>query len=833
VNNLDGAIARRLLGILATPEASPARPAIEAGLRIGKYDCERLLGQGGGGEVWLARDRELGRPVALKFLRSAGLEELERFRREAQTAARLAHPNIAAVYEVGDHAGLPFIAMQFVPGRTVDALGPKDRKLALRLVRDAALAVDHAHRSGVIHRDLKPGNLMVEDGTSRLYVLDFGLARESQPSQDLTGTGRLLGTPAYLSPEQARGGGATTSSDVWALGATLYTLWAGRPPFVGKDLYDLLRRIVEEEPIPLRKLDPRTGADLETLTLTCLEKDPARRYPSAAALAEDLSRLLEGEAIRARPPTVLHRLGRILRRRAAIVGVGAGGLLLAAGVALWTIPRWIAETRARERAAQARLEELERADRARPHLEAGRRILEQAALRRRERDHLAEDLARLGQEAVREFDRALAASSDLPEALLGKSKGLELQGQGPSAMATLDRLIRVSPGFATAYLDRVRLLLPTYEGLRHRSDGGPSPEDDASRSLRRRIEADLGQVERLTAEVSEQELARGTLSFSTGDYAQAARELGQYVRSAPADPVGQYLLGHALYHLNRHAEAIVPLSKALEADTRMEAAWRTRALSRKATGDRSGAMADLNRALEILPIPEGYWNRGVLKQEDGDLEGAVRDYDRLLELSPEEAKALTNRGTALSELGRTSEALASYTRALDVAERHPGPLSSEAMKRALQGRSQILRDRKDFKGSREDLERLVGLEPQYATGWSERGLTKAFQGDVDGALEDFERAVRLDGSLRVARFNRACINLSKHRVPEALDDFDRLVSADPRDPEYYFRRSETRFAAGDRAGSIEDLRSALKVAGPQWPHRRTAREVLDDLEKGR
>jgi serine/threonine protein kinase len=190
--------------------------------RIGKYELVELLGEGGMGQVWKARDTDLGRWVAVKLLKNPEPEERARFRREAETAARLSHPNIAAVYEAGD----TFIAMQLIDGRTLAAMPRGDpRTLALR-VRDAALAAHHAHRQGVIHRDIKPANIMIESaGGGRVFVTDFGLARGMTVDSRLSASGVVVGTPAYMSPEQARGAPLDARTDVYSLGATLYDAW--------------------------------------------------------------------------------------------------------------------------------------------------------------------------------------------------------------------------------------------------------------------------------------------------------------------------------------------------------------------------------------------------------------------------------------------------------------------------------------------------------------------------------------------------------------------------------------------------------------------------------
>jgi predicted Ser/Thr protein kinase len=269
-----------------------------------KYETAILLGKGAMGEVYKAFDPVLQRFVALKYLRKDDPGLAERLLREARLQARVEHEMVCKVYEVGTDEGRPFIAMQFIEGRTLEqaaadmTLGEK-----MQVVRDVAEAVHAAHETGLIHRDLKPQNIMVErraDGTWRPHVLDFGLARESEAS-GLTASGAIVGTPPYMAPEQARGDlpGLDRRTDVYALGAVLYRLVTGRPPFEGGHL-DVAMRVIHTEPVPPRRVDPTLPVDIEAIVLKCLEKDRDRRYPTAQALARDLQRFLDGEAVEAR-----------------------------------------------------------------------------------------------------------------------------------------------------------------------------------------------------------------------------------------------------------------------------------------------------------------------------------------------------------------------------------------------------------------------------------------------------------------------------------------------------------------------------------------------------
>jgi hypothetical protein len=299
------------------------------------------------GVVYKARQLSAGRLVALKLHLGGALAsaaDLARFRAEAESAAALDHPCIVPVYEVDTLAGLPFFSMKLVEGGALaDRITElrQDRRAAIALLARVARAVHCAHQHGVIHRDLKPGNILLDaDGTP--MVADFGLARKTTGEGQLTQTGAILGTPAYMAPEQARGEkGLTTAADTYSLGAILYELLTGRPPFQAATALDTVLQVLERDPEPPRHLDPTIDRDLEAICLKCLHKQVGERYGSAEALADDLDRWLRGEPTTARPPSAWQLARLWLRRNFAAAGWTAA-LGLAGGL-LSSLVMWCAE----------------------------------------------------------------------------------------------------------------------------------------------------------------------------------------------------------------------------------------------------------------------------------------------------------------------------------------------------------------------------------------------------------------------------------------------------------------------------------------------------------
>jgi tRNA A-37 threonylcarbamoyl transferase component Bud32 len=290
-------------------------------IQVAGYEILSELGRGGMGVVYKARQKSLNRLVALKMILAgehAGPEALERFRTEAEAVARLQHPNIVQVYEVGEQDGQPFFSLEFIDGGSLaDRLtgAPLPARHAAQLVQTLARTMHTTHQQGIVHRDLKPANILLT-GDGLPMITDFGLAKQLGGSKAKTQSGAILGTPSYMAPEQAAGHTRQIgpAADVYSLGAILYELVTGRPPFQAESPMETLLQVLERDPAPPRLLNPKVDRDLETICLKCLEKDPAQRYAGAAELAGDLGHYLDGETIAARSFNVLERLSRTLEQ---------------------------------------------------------------------------------------------------------------------------------------------------------------------------------------------------------------------------------------------------------------------------------------------------------------------------------------------------------------------------------------------------------------------------------------------------------------------------------------------------------------------------------------
>jgi eukaryotic-like serine/threonine-protein kinase len=394
------------VGYASEPSIRENRAPLGDAIRIPGYECLEELGRGGMGVVYKARHLALKRLVALKMIVGAdyaSADQIERFRREAEAVARLQHPNIVQIYEVGQRDGRPYFSLEFVDGGSLaDKLRgtPLPPAEAARVVEILARAVHAAHQRGIVHRDLKPGNvLLTADGTPK--IADFGLAKETDGSSSRTQEGTVVGTPSYMAPEQAGGkvNAIGPAADTYALGAILYETLTGRPPFKGVTSLDTIMQVVSLEPAPPRDLQSQVPRDLETICLKCLHKNPARRYASAVELAEDLRRFQAFEPIQARPTSTLERMRKWSRRHPAATGLSAALVLVVAAAFSLVTWKWQEADRAAglDREAKVQAERVAKLDR---DAKEQADNLAQEANKRAEAEKLAADTERKRREEV-------------------------------------------------------------------------------------------------------------------------------------------------------------------------------------------------------------------------------------------------------------------------------------------------------------------------------------------------------------------------------------------------------------------------------------------------
>lgn len=824
--------------------------------RIGPYEILGELGRGAMGVVYRGLRPDLEREFAIKVLHFSEATDpatVRRFEREARAAARLAgHAGIVGVHDVGADEHCAWFAMDLIDGPALDALidaGDLTADRAAAIVEGAARAVHHAHEQGVLHRDLKPGNILVAaDGTPR--VADFGLASVNTGGPELTRltqSGQVLGTPAYMPPEQALGGGLDSRADVWALGATLYEALANVPPFDGDSVHSVLLSVIREEPRPLRQLDPRLPVALEVIVGRCLEKDPALRYPTALALAEDLARWRAGEPVLAKPPGAGRRLIRLARRHRVIVAGALVGVLAAVAVAVALVPGWLAARTAASEAAEgeraAREREQAAVDRRgdlRPHLDRGREVLRRLDRLFGTPNWTLQQASALASEARTHFERAREIAPDESDVLLETGRTFLMSGRREEAGAWFDRAVNADPKSAPARLERVLLSLeqavghsPHYrDRIRRRARG------DAAAPLLAAARADLAHPslgDDLPANAPERRFAGALAELVDGRAAQAGPALERLAAERVTDPRIWYWAGMAWRLAGRDARALVPLARGVQLRPRDGEMVGSYAAALMEEGEFDAALKQFDLAMTGLAVTAGtQLNRGSARLLAGRPAEALQDFEVVLQAGPSNLEALVGRATARDALGDHAGAIADLDVVLAQAP-------DDA--RALYNRGNAKRNAGEFADAEADYDRALKITPEDADVWTNRGVARHNAGNLDGALADYARAVQLDSQQFHAAINRAQILRergdlgSARRELEALLErapghgpgwvalarvhakagdpdaasaaFDRGVTLAPGDLEARMNRGVFRMSRGDRAGALADLNAAV------------------------
>lgn len=856
-------------GLSAAPGGQPRR--------FGRFEPIEKLGAGAFGAVWRARDPEREEEVALKVLTNLSDQASARFEVEVEANRKLTHPNVVPVLEHGKIKGRPYLVMPFVSGsaltqRPVPCEGGLSLQEAVAVVRDVALAVHEAHGVGVLHRDIKPDNVLV-DAAGKPWILDFGMA-QAGPSRALTNTGDMVGTPEYMAPEQARGEGHRVDErcDVYALGATLYFLLTARAPLIETSIHAQLAKVLFEVPDPPSSHEPGIPAELDAISLKCLEKDPARRYSSALELAQDLERWLMGEVTVAESQVLT-----ALTPAAPDVGAETKGdatLPLALGLVLLTAGVAVVLLLGGERAAS------------------------------RGADHASAlvppdptpSLRPSASSAPSEARPALAAIAARVGELRGEAA--ELRGSDPErALKLLDRALGLAPNDAQARRTRGSLRLSRGDFRGAAADLGLAcdllPGDAPARLLRGRallgagetVEA-RGALEVVDAAELEPparralELAWSELELQERAPKRALQRLTRLIQEGRG-PRAYLLLGRAHEALDQHDAAREAYTEAAslgepQARRALERLLSAPARSTPAPAPRDAPVHVPLRDSELLtlvrlgppPLPV---HREAFRARWGRASALVEGQERTRRGGAEPA-AWTELGHALAVRSRYQEALEAYRRALKRSPGHAAALCGRGALRLLQGEpSAALRDlSRALQGSptgeayrlfglahlragtpeeaRAELERacrslregalwqVLGRIHEAAQRWEEakasyqaavvgraeaevlldRGRAWLQAGRPDRALADFQSVLETDaGSLAALRW-RSLVRLRQGNLEAALDDVELALGADPSQTRSLFLRGALRLLAGDSAGAVEDL-GAARAAGSSLP----------------
>jgi serine/threonine-protein kinase len=820
------------------PEAS----AVETELvRVAGYEVLGLLGAGGMGVVYKARQTALRRIVALKKVRSGGFaseDELRRFQAEAEAVAQLQHPNIVQVYEVGQHDGLPYFSLEFCAGGSLEKQldgTPWEPGRAAALVEVLAGAMQAAHQVGIIHRDLKPGNvLLTGDGTPK--VTDFGLVKRLDVPGH-TQSNAVVGTPPYMPPEQAGawGGQVGPTADVYSLGAILYELLTGRPPFKAANALETVLQVVSDEPVPVRRLQPKVPKDLETICLKCLEKDPRKRYASSAALAADLRRFLNGEPVQARPVGALVRLWKWARRRPALAALVLAAL---AGVGAVLFVQYRANVQLAAKNAelarqQAEVEDrFELAQKAIATFHTG--VSEEALLAHPEFTELRSRLLKEAAYFYRDLEKLLVGKTDPKSRQLlarGYYQLAELTkkiGDRKAALAVHQKALAVrrelaaAPGAdVEARLDVARSLLDVgglLAGMDDRAAALAAYEEQRDIALALEAEAPTDAVRSL---LSRSYGGIGFVQTRNGDQARALeayqKALDIHQALADAHPDNIWCQSDLAWSHNAIAGLLADAGKVGEALQAFEKAL----AARKKLAAANPGVARFQRDLAA-----SHANLGVLLWATGKLGRALQAHEQALAIQQKLAKASpadtqlqsdlanshNNIAAVLSHMGKAAESLQQHQKTRDLRQQlaDANPSVTEFQSDLAQSYNNIgwqLLQTGKLEEAVQALEKALAINQKLA--------------HANPAAPDIQRA------LAQGYNNVGMIHIRQKDYPRALAAIDKgletgkqLAAAYSKSGEYgavlgasYCLRGWARVRSGQPAGAAADLRRALELWG--------------------
>jgi len=756
--------------------------------RIGPYEVIERVGRGGMGEVFRAMDAALDRVVAVKILAPAMADNPEarrRFLREARAAAAVCHEHVVTIHAVDDSGDLPYLIMQFVAGMSLqeklDREGPLGLKEILRIGMQVASGLAAAHAQGLVHRDIKPANILLENGVERVKITDFGLARAAS-DPGLTRSGTIVGTPNYMSPEQARGEAVGPRSDLFSLGGVLYAMATGEPPFAADSAYAVLRRVCDDAPRPIRELNPECPEWLAATIGRLMAKSQEGRFGTAEEVSELLRvRLAELQGPTPPGPEPARSSGSKARRRSKWVALALASLVAFGAVIAGLAHFWPAR----------------RAEITNAALQPGP-APSAARLGRGWEYAKAEDWHR----ALAEFDAAVGLAPDDAAAhearAFARLKVRDFRG----AIADCDEALRLNPGLTNAYFHRGSAFNELGEWGRGR--------------------AELDEFIRRVPSEPWSHYHRATSRHNLGDLDGAVADFNVAIELNPEVPLFYGERALALAMRGEPGRALADVEKALRSAPDNRGYLRLRGWVRAHRGDYEGALADYGRAFEGAPLdvikladrasvealaglhkvaetdfesalrldPSNAWVRArralYLHAARGDHKRAIADCDEALRLSPGDVEASLNRGLALLALGDFRSAIADFDRALDPRQKH--------------------------------FMTFVGrFSTRYPELYRARSEARRQLGDLDGALADLDAAIGLNSDDAEARVRRGHLYAARRDFARAIADFDRAIALGRGDADIYKDRGDARAAGGDEAGAKSDRDRADQLRAKDGP----------------
>ncbi|MFH1226595.1 MAG: tetratricopeptide repeat protein [Planctomycetota bacterium] len=781
---------------------------------FGKYTLEKKLGQGGMGAVYLALDPALNRKVALKVITSKDEKLLERFQREASAVAKLKHPNIVQVYEAGIINKQHYFTMDYVEGTPLDKLiqaksKPSFQNIA-KIILQVASALHYAHSQKIIHRDIKPGNILI-DKNGETFLTDFGVAKQlTGLDRSLTITGTAIGTPNYMPPEQAQGkkDEIDPRSDIFSLGATLYHCLTGQMPFDGNEIYEVLSKVINEDPPAPSSIARIIPKDLETICLQCLNKDKSKRYQTAGALAQDLKQYLEGAPITARRTSYLARFRIKVKKNkmASLAITGAIVILITVVIGLMT-------------SSAGKEKEIE-----------SYRTEAKNAFEKNDYDKAKEWSTKL---------LALAPDDETIKGILKKSEKI-IKAQEDKKQQ-VDKQVKEAAAKAQRTVD----LRAKAKEILERATGAPTPEQKiklAQEALA--IDSTFGDAYQVIGYAYKEKgdndkayeyFSKAIEATPTLAYSYYERAfITQYIRNKPdeaiadfekvleLDPnshIGWFAKGNIALNKQKYDDAIASFSKTIELYPEYDWAYNNRGNVYRAKGEIEQAIKDLNKAIELNPkFAEAYINRGSAYQDKDELDRAIADYNEALRLAPKLAPAYTNRGTAYQNKGELDKAIADYNEALRLDPKYANAYTTRGNAYAKKG---------ELDRAIADHNEALRLDPKDTTAYTNRGIAYKNKGEIDRAIKDYDKAIELNPRYANAYTNRGNAYYKKGDLDRAIADWTKAIELNPKNANAYTGRGIAYADKKDYKRAIVDFEMVLKLA----PNHPSVPDVKNEIER--
>ena len=825
-----------------------------------RYAIEAKLGQGGMAAVYLAVDQSLGRKVALKVITSRDKESLERFQREAQAIAKLRHPHIVQVYDVGVFGSQHYFTMEYIEGVSLEQMIESSPKPGIQniahIMMQVAEALDYAHQQDIVHRDVKPSNILI-DKKGTAYLTDFGIAKQlSGLDRKLTLTGNVIGTVEYMSPEQTTGKSKDIDfrSDIFSLGTTLYHCITGRVPFEGGPVLDTISNIVNKDPKQPTTIIRWIPHDLETICLKCLEKDKTKRYQTASELVEDLRRYLAGEPILARRTMYLTKLWYKAKRNRTTALAVSSAVLIMIGVLVYRITS-VAESGRKVKEYQQKAQECfeqGKYDDARVYYE---KILEISSADediKVMRDKCNKILNQKAQEAEAKVkkdelrtkaknildritkgatpDQQIAIAQDALKVDETYADALQALGEAYKKKREYDKAykyftdaINHNPKLAYSYYGRATITGYTWGRLGEAiADFEKVMELDPESHIgfiakgniaRRQEKYDLAieyynRAIELSPEGHWAYSQRAAVYFMLGDTKKAVEDLTESIRFNPAYATAYDNRAAIYVSEGKYDLGIADCNKAIELEPDNGKTYHTRGFAYLKKGELDRALADLEKAIQLgKKGGEVYHSYGLVYYKKGDLNKAIMNYNLAIEKDQTHSGFYADRGRAYARKQELDKALADYTQAIKI-----DPQNGVA----YNDRGNVYSNKGDLDKALEDYASALKLNPKDSMAYYNRGLVYERKGDKAQAMADYTESIKLDSNYFGAYNNRGIMYYNSGQLDKAMGDYNTAIKINPKYPDAYGNRANVYARKGDFKSAIADAEMFIKLT-PQHP----------------